>query len=156
MSFHETIEISQNFSGITLGFCEVVKYFVDFWFCFLYFLKKRWLQNFSFIWTDSKFGSFKLGNGESSKSQYQSYLVLTQLIATEIRSTADTTLPFCSPLIYRATSKALLDMITLEKHNLLLAVIVTRLLLIVTVENKLECLSMPRLVSPGWCQWIEL
>jgi len=32
MRFHKTNDISQNFSGIT-------KYFVDFWFCFLYFWK---------------------------------------------------------------------------------------------------------------------
>ncbi len=35
---------------------------------------KRWLQNFGFICTDSKFWSFELGDGESSKSQYRSYL----------------------------------------------------------------------------------
>ncbi len=36
---HKTNDISQNFSGITLGFREVSKYFVDFWFCFWYFRK---------------------------------------------------------------------------------------------------------------------
>ncbi len=39
MRFHETYDISQNFSGITLGFCEILKYFVDFWFCFKYLQK---------------------------------------------------------------------------------------------------------------------
>ncbi len=39
MRFHETNDISQNFSGITLGFHEVAKYFVDFWFPFWYFQK---------------------------------------------------------------------------------------------------------------------
>ncbi len=40
MRFHETKDISQNFSGIiTLGFCEVAKYFVNFRFCFRYFQK---------------------------------------------------------------------------------------------------------------------
>ncbi len=29
MRFHETNDISRNFSGITLGFREVLKYFVD-------------------------------------------------------------------------------------------------------------------------------
>jgi hypothetical protein len=37
--FHETNDISQNFSGITLGFCEVSKYFVDFLFHSWYFQK---------------------------------------------------------------------------------------------------------------------
>ncbi len=32
-------EISQNFSGIELGFCEVEEYFVDFQFHFWYFQK---------------------------------------------------------------------------------------------------------------------
>jgi hypothetical protein len=36
---------------------------------------ERWLQNFGFVWTDSKFQSFKLGDGESSKSQHRSYLL---------------------------------------------------------------------------------
>ncbi len=36
---HKTNSISRNFSGITLGFHEVSKYFVDFWFCFRYFQK---------------------------------------------------------------------------------------------------------------------
>jgi hypothetical protein len=39
MRFHETNDISQNFSGITLGFHEAVKYFVDFHFHFWYFQK---------------------------------------------------------------------------------------------------------------------
>jgi len=36
---------------------------------------ERCLQNFGFIHTDLKFWSFKLGNGESSKNQYCSYLL---------------------------------------------------------------------------------
>jgi hypothetical protein len=36
MSFHKTNNISQNFSGITLGFREIMKYFVDFQFRFKY------------------------------------------------------------------------------------------------------------------------
>ncbi len=39
MRFHETNKISWNFSGLTLGFCEVSNYFVNFWFCFRYFQK---------------------------------------------------------------------------------------------------------------------
>ncbi len=31
-------------------------------------------QNFSLIWTGSNFGNFRLGDGESGKSQYRSYL----------------------------------------------------------------------------------
>jgi len=38
---------------------------------------KSRLQNFGFIQTDSKFKSFELGNGESKKSQYRSYLACT-------------------------------------------------------------------------------
>ncbi len=37
--FDETNDISQNFSGITLVICEVLRYFVDFCFCFWYFRK---------------------------------------------------------------------------------------------------------------------
>ncbi len=43
-------------------------------FGFTFDIFKRWLQNFGFIHTDSKFWSSELGNGESSKSQYRSYL----------------------------------------------------------------------------------
>ncbi len=39
MRFHETNDISQNFSGKTLAFHEALKYFVDFWFHFKYFQK---------------------------------------------------------------------------------------------------------------------
>jgi hypothetical protein len=35
MGFHETNNISWNFSVIILGFHEVAKYYVDFQFCFL-------------------------------------------------------------------------------------------------------------------------
>ncbi len=41
---------------------------------------ERWLLNFSFICADSKFWSFKLCDGESSKSQYCSYLSLTNFL----------------------------------------------------------------------------
>ncbi len=39
MRFHKTNDISQNFSGKTLEFCEILKYFVDFQFRFQYFQK---------------------------------------------------------------------------------------------------------------------
>jgi hypothetical protein len=39
MRFHKTNHISQNFSGITLGFHKITKYFVDFQFLFQYFQK---------------------------------------------------------------------------------------------------------------------
>ncbi len=39
MRFHETNDISWNFSGITLDFREIAMYFVDFGFRFLYFWK---------------------------------------------------------------------------------------------------------------------
>jgi hypothetical protein len=35
------------------------------------------LQNFGFVWTDSKLQNFRLGDGESRKSQYRSYLTDT-------------------------------------------------------------------------------
>ncbi len=63
MRFHETIDISRNFSGIRFDFCEIAKYFVDFQFCFSIY--KRWLQNFGFFQTDSKFWSFKIGDDKS-------------------------------------------------------------------------------------------
>jgi hypothetical protein len=39
MRFHKTNDISQNFSGVTLGFHEILKYFLDFCFHFRYFRK---------------------------------------------------------------------------------------------------------------------
>jgi hypothetical protein len=39
MRFHETNEISQNFSGITIDFREIAKSFVDFRFRFRYHRK---------------------------------------------------------------------------------------------------------------------
>jgi hypothetical protein len=39
LAAHETNNISQNCSSITLGFREVAKYFGDFLFCFQYFQK---------------------------------------------------------------------------------------------------------------------
>ncbi len=39
MRFHKTNDISWNFSGITLGFHKISKYFVDFQFRFKYFQK---------------------------------------------------------------------------------------------------------------------
>ncbi len=39
MRFHETNDISQNFSGIILGFHEIAKFFVDFRFHSWYFQK---------------------------------------------------------------------------------------------------------------------
>ncbi len=60
MRFHETNHISQNFSGITLDFCEVSKYFADFRFCFWYFLKmtaKFWFLSNRF--KISKFHTFQ-------------------------------------------------------------------------------------------------
>ncbi len=47
--FHETNDISQNFSSITVGFREISKYFVDFWFRFQYFQKmtpKFWFRSY--------------------------------------------------------------------------------------------------------------
>jgi hypothetical protein len=39
MIFHKTNDISLKFSGMTLCFYEVLKYFVDFHFCFQYYQK---------------------------------------------------------------------------------------------------------------------
>jgi hypothetical protein len=73
MRFHETNDISQNFNIIKLGFSEVWKYFVDFGLCFWYFRK----MTPKFQFRSYRFGilKFELGNGESSKNQYHSYLV---------------------------------------------------------------------------------
>jgi hypothetical protein len=43
-------------------------------FSFAFGTFERWLQNFCFVGTDSKFQSLELGNGKISKSQYRSYL----------------------------------------------------------------------------------
>ncbi len=58
--FHETNKISGNCSGITLGFCEISKYFVDFQFCFKY-LRKMTVK-FRLLWNRfeiSKFHTFR-------------------------------------------------------------------------------------------------
>jgi hypothetical protein len=58
--FHETNDISQNFSGITIGFWKDSKYFVDFWFRFWYFRKmiaKFWFLSIRF--EISKFRTFR-------------------------------------------------------------------------------------------------
>ncbi len=53
-------DISQNFSGITLGFHEILKYFVDFWVCFWYFRKMiAKLQILSNRFKLSKFRTFR-------------------------------------------------------------------------------------------------
>jgi hypothetical protein len=44
-------------------------------FAFAFVTFERWLQNFSFFWTDAKFQNFALFDGESYKSQYHSYLL---------------------------------------------------------------------------------
>ncbi len=73
MRLHETIDISQNFSGITLGFHEILKYYGDFQFCFKYLqkmtVKSRLLLNRFEI---SKFHTFRW---QKFKGQYHSYLV---------------------------------------------------------------------------------
>ncbi len=74
MRFHETNDISQNFSGITLAFMKYRSILLTFSFAFGTFY--RWLQNFGFVCTDLKFQSFQFG--ESLKSQYCSYPVSTE------------------------------------------------------------------------------
>jgi hypothetical protein len=73
MRFHKTNDISWNFSGITLGFREVAKYFVHYWFCFRCFQKmtaKFWLHLNRF--EISKIHTWLL---QKLKSQYRTYLV---------------------------------------------------------------------------------
>jgi hypothetical protein len=70
MRFHKTNDISQNFSGITLGYCEVLNYFVDFQFRFRYFQKmtpKFWfcLYRFKIL----KFWTWRWWKFKKSKSQ---------------------------------------------------------------------------------------
>jgi hypothetical protein len=70
MKSHETNDISQNFSGITLGLCEILKYFVDFRFRFKYLRKmtaKFWLLSNSF--EISKFRTFRWRKIKKSISQ---------------------------------------------------------------------------------------
>ncbi len=72
MRFHKTKDILQNFSGITLDFCEIAKYFVDFWFYLWYFQKmtaKFWvlLNRFEIL-------KFKIWQWRKLKSQYRSCL----------------------------------------------------------------------------------
>jgi hypothetical protein len=70
MRFHKTNDISQNFSGITLGFCEVAKYFVDVWFLFRYFQKmaaKFWFH--SNIFEILKFRTWRWQKLKKSMSQ---------------------------------------------------------------------------------------
>jgi hypothetical protein len=55
-------DISQNFSNIIL-FIQLQCTLLTFSFTLGTF--ERWLQNFGFIQTDTKFWGFKLGNGES-------------------------------------------------------------------------------------------
>ena len=60
MKCHETNEISQNFSGITIDFCEIAKSFVDFCFCFCYLRKMT--AKFQFLskrFEISKFHTFR-------------------------------------------------------------------------------------------------
>ncbi len=70
MRFHESNDISQNFSGTILGFCEVAKYFVDFWFWFWYFQKmtaKFWFPSNRF--KISKFQTWRWQKLKKSISQ---------------------------------------------------------------------------------------
>ncbi len=60
MRFHKTNDISWNFSGITLGFHEVLNYFLDIWFCFRYFQKMTSKLQFLLNWFKiSKFRTFQ-------------------------------------------------------------------------------------------------
>ncbi len=56
--FDKTNDISWNFSGITLGFSEVLKYFVDFQFCLLYFQKMT--AKFWFLSNRFKISKFRI------------------------------------------------------------------------------------------------
>jgi len=46
-------------------------------FAFAFGAFESWLQNFGLVWIHSKFDNFGLGNGDSWKSQYRSYLFVT-------------------------------------------------------------------------------
>ncbi len=73
ITFHETNNISQNSSGITLGFCEVAKHIVDFRFHFQYFWKMT--PKFWFHWNRFKILKFQTWQSWKLKSQYCSYLM---------------------------------------------------------------------------------
>ncbi len=72
--FHETNDISQNFSGITLGFHETSKYFVDFQFHFKYLRKIT--PKFQLLSNRFKISKFCTFQWRKLKSQYRSYLVV--------------------------------------------------------------------------------
>ncbi len=76
MIFHETNNISWNFTDTTLGFCEVAKYFVDFQFCFRYFQKMT-----------AKFW-FRLNRSEISKFQTWQWWKLKKSIPQLLTATA--------------------------------------------------------------------
>jgi hypothetical protein len=79
MRFHKTNNISWNFSSITLCFCKVAKYFVDFWFHFRYFWKMT--EKFWFYLKRYEISKFRTWQWwKLKKSQYHSYL------ATKINS----------------------------------------------------------------------
>ena len=92
MRFHKTNNISQNFSGIvTLGFCEVAKYFVDFQFCFRYFQKMTPKFRFhSFIFEILKFRTLQWRKFKKSISQ------LTHIMLSIIYAECHVILLLCS------------------------------------------------------------
>ncbi len=73
MRYHKTNNISQNFSGLTLGFCDISKFFVDLLFHFQYLWKMTAKCQFlSNRFTISKFRTFQW---QKLKSQYCGYLL---------------------------------------------------------------------------------
>jgi hypothetical protein len=63
MRFHETNDISQNFSGITLGFHDISKHFADFQFRFQYFQK----MTAKFQFHSNRFENFKVSHFSMAK-----------------------------------------------------------------------------------------
>ncbi len=56
MRFHKTNDISWHFSGITLGFHEILKYFVDFQFCLKYL--RNMIEKFQLLLNRFKISKF--------------------------------------------------------------------------------------------------
>jgi hypothetical protein len=80
MRVHETNDISQNFSGMTLHFHKVLKYFVDFQFHFWYFRKMTpKFQFHSYKFEILKFQTLQWRKFKKSISQLPSFNCIVDL-----------------------------------------------------------------------------
>jgi hypothetical protein len=97
MRFYKTNDISRNFSGTTLGFHEVSKYFVDFQFHYWYFQKMTAKFWFLLNWFKiSKFCTFRWRKLKRSISQLPSGSGSSWTRTLKHDEASD--LPLCYPL----------------------------------------------------------